>query len=108
MALKQEDGARARQSKREREGKREREREKRGGRYEKRRFPELLGETTPGLTLSDDRGAERLSKPGIKRRNKHTLTHTDTRIHAHRGKRGCSVCGYLRLSAPAAGARQSL
>lgn len=38
-------------------------REERAG--EKRRFPEQLGEATPGLTLSEDRGAERLSRPGI-------------------------------------------
>lgn len=79
--------------------------EKRGERYEKRRLPELLGETTPGLTLSDDRGAERLSKPGIKT-HLHTLTHVFTPIGERRGWR--SVCGYLRLLAPAAGARQSL
>lgn len=42
----------------------ERQRERKRGEEsagEKRRFPELLGETTPGLTLSDDRGVERLS-----------------------------------------------
>lgn len=83
-----------------------RERERRGEESagEKSRFPELLGETTPGLTLSDVRGAERLSRPGIKTRNKKTpKTHTNPQ-----GGGGCSVCGYLRVSAPAAGALQSL
>ncbi len=88
---------------REREGERERERSEESA-GEKRRFPEPLGETTPGLTLSDDRGAERLSRAGIKTRNK-ARTHTHT--HTERGG-GCSVCGYLRVSAPAAGALQSL
>ncbi len=65
------------------EREREKERERERGREEesageKRRFSEPLGETSPGLTLSDDRGAKRLNRPGIKTRNK-THAHVEGR-----------------------------
>lgn len=60
------------------------EKEEKESAGEKRRFPELLGETTPSLTLSDDRGAERLSRPGI--------NDTHTRRGGPQGARALDTC----------------